>query len=229
MSAHPLNVLIIEDDVETAEHVAEGLRDQGHQVVIAAEGEEGFAQARTGNFAVLIVDRMLPGQDGLDIVVKLRAGGNRVPVLLLSTLAGIDDRVTGLDAGGDDYLVKPFALEELFARVHALARRSREDRITRRVLGPLEIDLIDRKVIWSGAEFDLLPREFELLDYLARHADQVVTKAMLLQHVWGFAFDPRTSVVETHMSRLRARLERSGIGDLIVTVRGGGYVLRTPV
>lgn len=223
-----LRILVIEDDVATAEYVATGLADHGHQVEVASDGTVGFAMASAASFDVLVVDRMLPGRDGLEIVVGLRAAGKDVPVLFLSTLAGIDDRVGGLNAGGDDYLVKPFDFTELLARVHALGRRPREERATRRRAGALELDLMERTATWQGRALDLLPREFELLDYLVRNAGQLVTKGMLLQHVWGFSFDPRTSVVETHLSRLRSRLDREGAIDMITTVRGGGYIFRPP-
>ena len=223
-----MRILVIEDDAATAEYVAGGLAEQGHAVEVAADAAAGLARALEGDFELLIVDRMLPGGDGLGVVTRLRAAGSDVPVLFLSTLAGIDDRVTGLEAGGDDYLVKPFALPELLARVGALGRRRRDGRPTRVVVGALEIDLIERAARWAGRDLGLIPRELELLVYLARHAGRVVTKGMLLEHVWGFHFDPRTSVVETHLSRLRAKLERAGAGDLIETVRGAGYLLRAP-
>lgn len=223
-----LRILVIEDDDATADYVATGLKDHGHQVEVAADGTTGSAMALAASFDVLVVDRMLPGRDGLGIVADLRAAGNDVPVLFLSTLAGLDDRVGGLNAGGDDYLVKPFDFTELLARVHALGRRRREERTTRRRTGALELDLIAHTASWEGRALDLLPREFELLDYLVQNAGQLVTKSMLLQHVWGFSFDPRTSVVETHLSRLRSRLDREGAIELITTVRGGGYIFRPP-
>ena len=221
-----MRILVIEDDDATAEYVATGLEEHGHQVEVAADGAIGSAMASAASFDVLVVDRMLPGRDGLGIVADLRAAGNDVPVLILSTLAGLDDRVGGLNAGGDDYLVKPFDFTELLARVHALGRRRREERATRRRAGALELDLIAHTASWEGRALDLLPREFALLDYLVRNTGQLVTKSMLLQHVWGFSFDPRTSVVETHLSRLRSRLDREGASDMITTVRGGGYLFR---
>jgi len=223
-----MRILVVEDDAATAEFVAGGLAEQGHEVEVAADGAGGLARALEGGYELLIVDRMLPGGDGLGVVARLRAAGSEVPVLFLSTLAGIDDRVTGLEAGGDDYLVKPFALPELLARVGALGRRARDARPTRLAAGALEIDLIDRTARWDGRDLGLIPRELELLVYLARHAGQPVTKGMLLEHVWGFTFDPRTSVVETHLSRLRAKLERAGAADLVRTVRGVGYLLQAP-
>lgn len=223
-----MRILVIEDDAATAEFVAAGLEGQGHVVEVARDGDAGLARAEAGGHDLLVVDRMLPGRDGLGLVAELRARGGDVPVLFLSTLAGIDDRVTGLDAGGDDYLTKPFALVELLARVNALGRRVREDRPTRLRVGPLEIDLLARAAAWSGCDIELQPRELELLVYLARNAGQLVTKGMLLEHVWGFDFDPRTSVVETHLSRLRGKLERAGAFDLVQTVRGAGYVLCPP-
>src|SRR5690242_17517772 len=216
-------VLVIEDDDATAEFISQGLREDGHVVEIAREGDTGFAHALGTNYDVLVVDRMLPHHDGLSIVSTLRARGIDTPVLFLSTLAGIDDRVTGLDAGGDDYLVKPFALAELQARVNALGRRTRED--TRLRVGVLEIDLLAHTATWNRRDLDLNPREYALLAYFARHADQLVTKSMLLEQVWGFRFDPKTSIVETHLSRLRAKLEQVRAGNLIQTIRGGGYRL----
>jgi two-component system, OmpR family, response regulator len=218
-----MRVLVIEDDEETAKFIAQGLGDDGHVVEIANNGDTGLAQAIGSNYDVLVVDRMLPHQDGLSIVSTMRDRGIGTPVLFLSTLAGIDDRVTGLDAGGDDYLVKPFALAELQARVNALSRRTRED--TRLAVGVLEVDLLAHTATWNRRDLDLNPREYSLLAYFARHADQLVTKSMLLEQVWGFRFDPKTSIVETHLSRLRAKLEQAGACNLIQTVRGGGYRL----
>jgi two-component system OmpR family response regulator len=220
-----MRVLVIEDDEETAEFIAQGLGDEGHMVAIARDGDCGLSQALSGGHDVLVVDRMVPRRDGLTLVTMLRAENINTPILFLSTLSGIDDRVLGLDAGGDDYLVKPFALAELQARVNALGRRAREDRPTRIRVGALELDLIAHAATWAGRNLDLLPREFALLEYFARHADQLVTKSMLLEHVWGFRFDPKTSLVETHLSRLRIKLEQVRAGNLIQTIRGGGYRL----
>jgi two-component system OmpR family response regulator len=220
-----MRILLIEDDVATAAHVRDGLEEDGHDIEVAGDGDTGLASALAGRHDVLVVDRMLPGRDGLSLVAELRARGIAVPTLFLSTLAGIDDRVSGLEQGGDDYLVKPFALSELVARVNALGRRARDQRATRQHVGDLELDLLARTASWAGRELELNRREFELLSYLARHAGQLVTRKMLLEQVWGFHFDPRTTVVETHLSRLRGKLERAGIENPIVTVRGAGYTL----
>ena len=220
-----MRVLVIEDDEDTAEFIAQGLGDEGHMVEIARDGDFELSQALSGDHDVLVVDRMIPCRDGLTLVTMLRAENINTPILFLSTLSGIDDRVLGLDAGGDDYLVKPFALAELQARVNALGRRAREDRPTRIRVGALELDLIAHAATWDGRNLDLLPREYALLEYFARHADQLVTKSMLLEHVWGFRFDPKTSLVETHLSRLRIKLEQVRAVNLIQTIRGGGYRL----
>jgi len=219
-----MKILVIEDDAATADYVAAGLREHGHEIDRAADGRAALALALSEGYGLLIVDRMLPGLDGLSLVRRLRATGAQVPVLFLSTLAGLDDRVTGLDAGGDDYLVKPFALVELIARVNALGRRPGPS-ATETVLcvADLELDLVKRTVTRSGKAIELQPREFRLLEYLLRHAGDVVTKTMLLENVWDFHFDPRTTVVETHMSRLRAKVDRNFDPALIMTVRGHGY------
>ncbi len=219
-----MKILLLEDDADTAAYVADGLREHGHVVDHVADGRDGLALAGDERYELLIVDRMLPGIDGLAIVQTIRAGGVRTPVLFLSTLGGLDDRVTGLDAGGDDYLVKPFALSELAARVNALGRRpamAAAETVLR--AGDLEMDLLKRTVTRRGRPIDLQPREFRLLEYLLRNAGRVVTRTMLLEHVWDFHFDPRTTVVETHMSRLRAKIDRDFEVELIHTVRGHGY------
>jgi two-component system OmpR family response regulator len=219
-----MKILLIEDDADTAAYVADGLREHGHAVDHVADGREGLSLAADERYELLIVDRMLPGVDGLAIVQAVRAGGVRTPVLFLSTLGGLDDRVTGLDAGGDDYLVKPFAFSELAARVNALGRRpamAAMETVLR--AGDLEMDLLKRTVTRQGRPIDLQPREFRLLEYLLRNAGRAVTRTMLLEHVWDFHFDPRTTVVETHMSRLRAKVDRDFGIELIHTVRGHGY------
>jgi two-component system OmpR family response regulator len=219
-----MKILLIEDDADTAAYVADGLREHGHVVDHVADGREGLSLAADERYELLIVDRMLPGVDGLAIVQTVRAGGVRTPVLFLSTLGGLDDRVTGLDAGGDDYLVKPFAFSELAARVNALGRRPAMAAMeTMLQAGDLEMDLLKRTVTRQGRPIDLQPREFRLLEYLLRNAGRVVTRTMLLEHVWDFHFDPRTTVVETHMSRLRAKVDRDFEIELIHTVRGHGY------
>ena len=220
-----MRILLIEDEPETAAYVAAGLRQAGHDVVLAADGRTGLFRATGEDWNLLIVDRMLPGLDGLALVRTLRAGGIATPVLFLTTMGGVGDRVAGLRAGGDDYLVKPFALDELAARVEALGRRSSQ-------LGPdtvlrsadLEMDLLARTVTRGGRKLDLQQQEFKLLEYLLRHAGQVVTRTMLLENVWGFHFDPRTNVVDSHISRLRGKIG----ADLIHTVRGAGYSVRAP-
>jgi two-component system OmpR family response regulator len=221
-----MRILLIEDDAATAGYIATGLSERGHEVDRAGDGRRGMARAASNPYDLLIVDRMLPGMDGLSVVRRLRAEGNATPVLFLSTLSGLDDRVTGLDAGGDDYLVKPFALVELAARVNALGRRPRQTASeTLLRLADLELDLVRRTVTRGGKTIELQAREFRLLEYLLRHAGDVVTKTMLLENVWDFHFDPRTTVVETHMSRLRAKIDRHFDQALIHTVRGHGYSL----
>jgi two-component system OmpR family response regulator len=219
-----VKILLIEDDADTATYVAEGLGEQGHVVERVADGQLGARQAAEAGYDVLIVDRMLPGLDGLSLVKAIRAAGVRTPVLFLSTLGGLDDRVTGLEVGGDDYLVKPFAFSELAARVSALGRRPPlAAQVTMLKVGDLEMNLLERTVTRQGKPIELQPREFRLLEYLLRHAGQVVTRTMLLESVWDFHFDPRTTVVETHMSRLRAKIDRDFDLELIHTVRGHGY------
>jgi two-component system, OmpR family, response regulator len=223
-----VRILLIEDDAETAGWIADGLTEQGHLVITAADGNDGLHLALTESLDLLIVDRMLPGLDGLSIVKRVRAAGLNVPVMFLTTLDGIDDRVEGLNAGGDDYLVKPFAFAELVARVAALGRRPPPSAAaqTRLTVEDLEIDLLARTVTRAGKPIDLQPREFRLLEYLARHAGQVVTRTMLLENVWDLHFDPRTNVVDSHVSRLRSKIDKDFEPALIHTVRGAGYCLR---
>ncbi|HTN13093.1 MAG TPA: response regulator transcription factor [Acetobacteraceae bacterium] len=224
-----MKILVIEDDAETAAYITGGLHQHGHVTDHAANGRDGLFLASSEAYDVLVVDRMLPGLDGLGIVRTLRATGQSTPVLVLTTLGGIDDRVEGLDAGGDDYLVKPFAFAELLARLNALARRPPLTQVvTALVVADLEMDLLKRTVRRGGTHIDLQPREFQLLEYLMRHADRVVTRTMLLEGVWDFHFDPKTNIVETHISRLRAKLDRGGDPELIHTVRGAGYMMRAP-
>lgn len=222
-----MNILLVEDDDHTAQFVAVALGRAGHHVARSGDGREALMLAMTHNFDVMIVDRMLPNLDGLTVVKMLRAGGIKSPVLFLSTLAGIDDRVCGLNAGGDDYLVKPFALTELLARLSALGRRPiRAEPQTVLRVGDLELDLITRSAVRSGRSIELQTREFELLKFLMRNAGTVVTKSMLLERIWNFRFDPKTSVVETHISRLRNKVDKDFPCELIQTVRGVGYCLR---
>ena len=222
-----MKILLIEDDPETAENVAHALRAQGHEVDACADGLEGAAWARERDHAAMIVDRMLPGLDGLSLVRDLRAEGVDTPILLLTTMSGIDDRVEGLEGGADDYLAKPFAASELLARLGAITRRADMQSHHKTVLrvAELEMDLIRRTVMRGSRPVELQAQEFRLLEYLMRHAGQAVTRAMLLENVWDLHFDPRTNIVETHMSRLRAKLDNGG-GELIHTIRGTGYVLR---
>jgi two-component system OmpR family response regulator len=225
-----MKVLLIEDDPETAAYVARGLRECGHVVDLAATGRDGLFLATDGGHDVLIVDRMLPGLDGIGLVQALRSTGAKAPVLFLTALGGVGDRVRGLEAGGDDYLVKPFAFAELLARINALARRpplSAMPLVLR--AADLELDLLKRSVMRAGRAIELQPREFQLLEYMMRNADRVVTRTMLLEAVWDFHFDPKTNIVETHMSRLRSKLSQHGGAELIHTVRGAGYMLRAPL
>jgi two-component system OmpR family response regulator len=222
-----MRILIIEDDKETASYLAAGLNEEGHSAEHAANGRDGLFLAMTENFDLLIVDRMLPALDGLSLVKTLRGARIDTPVLFLTTMSGIDDRVTGLNAGGDDYLVKPFAFSELLARVKALGRRPRGTSVeTHFQVADLELDMLTRVVKRGGVEIALQPREFRLLEYLMRHAGQVVTRTMLLDNVWNYHFDPKTNVVESHLSRLRTKIDKGFTPELIHTVRGAGYCLR---
>jgi two-component system OmpR family response regulator len=224
-----MKFLLIEDDAETAAYIVRGLREHGHIVDHAATGRDGLFLGGSETYDIMIVDRMLPGMDGLSIVKMLRSTGVKTPILFLTAMGGIDDRVEGLNAGGDDYLVKPFGFSELLARVNALARRpplSSNQTVLR--VADLEMDLLKRTVIRAGVEVDVQPREFMLLEFLMRHAGQVVTRTMLLEGVWDFHFDPKTNIVETHISRLRAKINRGHEIELIQTIRGSGYVIRAP-
>ena len=222
-----MKILVVEDDAETAAYIARGLQEAGHVVDHAPDGQEGLFLATGGGHDVLIVDRMLPKLDGLSLVRALRAAGIRAPAIFLTARAGVGDRVEGLEAGGDDYLAKPFAFTELLARVNALARRPPlQQETTLLQVGELEMDLLKRRVTRAGSRIDLQPREFRLLEYLMRRPGEVVTRTMLLEGVWDFHFDPKTSVVETHISRLRAKVDKGFPRELIHTVRGAGYVIR---
>jgi len=221
-----MRLLIIEDDQAAAQAMARGLGEAGHEVVHAADGAAGLEAARAGAYDVLVVDRMTPAMDGLSMVERLRDGGETTPVLFLSALGEIEDRVAGLKAGGDDYLVKPYALPELLARVEALARRRETGSVqTLLRVGDLEMDLIGRCVRRGGREIDLQPREFQLLEYLMRHAGQSVTRTMLLEKVWEYHFDPQTNVIDVHVSRLRSKLDKGFDRPMLLTVRGAGYRL----
>lgn len=221
-----MKILLIEDDEETAAYILNGLGEAGHLGEHCPDGRDGLVMATTEDYDVLIVDRMLPGLDGLGLVKTLRSAGVTTPVLFLTAISGIDDRVEGLDAGGDDYLVKPFAFSELLARVAALGRRppmAAEETVLK--VADLELNLIQRVVSRGGREIELRPREFHLLEYLLRNAGKVVTRTMLLERVWDFNFDPRTNVVETHISRLRGKIDKPFDEKLIKTVHGVGYII----
>ena len=228
-----MRILLIEDDPETSRFIRKGLAEAGHVLDHAGDGKQGLLLALDAEHDVLVVDRMLPGLDGLSIVRSLRAAGRDTPVLVLSALGEVDDRVEGLRAGGDDYLVKPFALAELSARLEALVRRRDAGTgvaspVTRLIVADLEMDLLARSVKRAGRAIDLKPREFRLLEYLMRHAGQVVTRTMLLEAVWDYHFDPQTNVIDVHVSRLRRKINRDAGVPLIHTVRGAGYVIRAP-
>jgi len=224
-----MRILLVEDDKETSAYLRAGLQEEGFLVTCVFNGREGLFLASTSDFDLLIVDRMLPQLDGLSLVRTLRSGHVETPVLFLTTMSGVDDRVTGLNAGGDDYLVKPFAFSELVARVNALLRRPRglsEQTLYR--VADLELDLISRSVKRAGVEITLQAREYRLLEYLMRHAGEVVTRTMLLEKVWDYHFDPQTNVVESQLSRLRNKIDRGFPHELIHTIRGAGYTLRAP-
>jgi two-component system OmpR family response regulator len=224
-----MRLLVIEDDPETREFIVQGLRESGHNADETADGKEGLLLAGERDYDAIVLDRMLPGLDGLSIVKSLRAEGKRTPILILSALGEVDDRVEGLTRGGDDYLVKPFAFSELLARLQALTRRrDAEGPETRLRVADLEMDLLSRRVKRAGKNIDLQPREFRLLEYLMRHSGQVVTRTMLLEKVWDYHFDPQTNVIDVHVSRLRSKIDKGFDPPLLHTVRGAGYVLRVP-
>ena len=223
-----MRVLVVEDDKDVAGFIVKGLREAGHVVERADNGRDGLLVAMSGEFDAVILDRMLPGGiDGLRVLEMLRGQDNHTPVLFLSAMAHVDDRVRGLKAGGDDYLTKPFAFSELLARVEALARRTRAaGPDTRLQVGDLEMDLLSRTVRRRSQKIDLQPREFMLLEYLMRHAGQVVTRTMLLEGVWDYHFDPQTNVIDVHISRLRQKIDKPFDAPLLHTVRSAGYMLR---
>jgi len=219
-----MKILVVEDDETTGGYIARGLREEGQSVDLVTNGREALIQATSGQYDVLIVDRMLPEIDGMTLVKTLRGAGNQTPVLFLTSLGSVDDRISGLNAGGDDYLVKPFAFGELSARVAALGRRPPMiDQETVLRAGTLEMDMISRKVTRDGKNIDLLPREFAILEHLLRRKGRVQTRTMLLESIWDISFDPMTNVVETHISRLRAKVDKPFDTELIKTVRGAGY------
>jgi two-component system, OmpR family, response regulator len=224
-----VKILVVEDDCENATFIAEGLEALGHRIDWAVAGQEGLDRAINERYDAIVLDRMLPQLDGIGVVKALRSAGIVTPVLFLTNLSGIDDRVEGLEAGGDDYLVKPFAFTELLARLTALARRpllAGEQTIL--AVDDLEMDLLRRVVRRGGETIELLPREFQLLEFLMRSEGRIVTRTMLLEKVWDFHFDPKTNIVETHISRLRAKIDKGREIALIQTLRGAGYLLRAP-
>ena len=222
-----MRILLIEDDSSVAEFIVRGFREGGHTIDHADNGKDGLFLATTEDYDALIVDRMLPKVDGLSIIRTLRASDDHTPALILSALGQVDDRVKGLQAGGDDYLTKPFAFSELEARLDALARRAQGKGATETVLsvGDLEMDLLAREVRRGGQAIALQPRDFQLLEYLMRHAGQVVTRTMLLEHVWDYHFDPQNNVIDVHISRLRSKIDKGHGTPLLQTVRGAGYMI----
>jgi two-component system OmpR family response regulator len=219
-----MKLLVVEDDTTTGAYIARGLREEGHSVDLVGDGRAALMQATSGSYDVMVVDRMLPEVDGMTLVKTLRGAGNRTPVLFLTSLGSVEDRIDGLNAGGDDYLIKPFAFGELSARVSALARRPQtmeQETVLR--AGGLEMNLLTRKVTRAGQDIDLLPREFAILEHLLRRKGRVQTRTMLLESVWDISFDPMTNVVETHISRLRAKVDKPFETELIKTVRDAGY------
>ncbi|MDC9832609.1 winged helix-turn-helix domain-containing protein [Rhizobium binxianense] len=224
-----MRILLIEDDTKTSDYIAKGFSEAGHVCDVVGDGRDGLFQAQREAYDVIVVDRMLPGLDGLAIVRSLRAAKVGTPALFLTSIGGVDDRVEGLEAGGDDYLVKPFAFSELMARVNALGRRPPvQEQKTVLKVADLELDLIRREARRAGQAIELQPREFTLLEVLMRGEGRVITKTMLLERVWDFHFDPKTSVVETHISRLRAKVDKPFQAQLLHTVRNTGYSLHAP-
>jgi two-component system OmpR family response regulator len=222
-----MKILLIEDDREAADYLQKALSEAGHTAHLASDGETGFAIADSNEYDVLVVDRMLPRRDGLSVIAELRSRGNTTPALILSALGEVDDRVTGLRAGGDDYLTKPYAFSELLARVEVLNRRAGAKEVeTIYRSGDLELDRLSHTVRRAGKEITLQPREFRLLEYLMRHAGQVVTRTMLLENVWDYHFDPQTNVIDVHVSRLRSKIEKGFDSPVLHTVRGAGYMLK---
>jgi two-component system, OmpR family, response regulator len=222
-------ILVVEDDPETAEQLVESLATSGYQVDLAVSGSDGLSRGRSADYAVMTIDRMLPGIDGISVIRRLREGGIVTPALIISALGEVDDRVRGLRAGGDDYLVKPFASAELLARVEALARRSAtvvKETVLR--VGDLELDLVSRTVSRGSREIVLLPREFQVLEYLVRNEGQVVPRAMLLQHVWDLHYDPTTNIIDVYVGRVRRKIDDQQAYPLIHTIRGVGFCLRAP-
>lgn len=222
-----MRILLVEDDAEAAAYAAKGLREAGHVVDHALDGEAGLNMATSGGYDAYVIDRMLPKMDGLALLSNRRNDGDETPALFLSALGEVDDRVSGLKVGGDDYLVKPYAFSELLARVEALGRRrsAPAEVMTRFKVADLELDVLNRTVRRASQKIDLQPREFRLLEYLMRHAGQVVTRTMLLENVWEYHFDPQTNVIDVHISRLRAKIDKDFDKPLLKTIRGAGYKL----
>ncbi|WP_421852413.1 winged helix-turn-helix domain-containing protein [Oricola sp.] len=222
-----MKILIIEDDTEAAEYLRKAMGEAGHIADVANDGDDGFAMADTGTYDALVVDRMLPKRDGLSVITELRGKGDMTPALVLSALGEVDDRVTGLRAGGDDYLTKPYAFSELLARLEVLQRRQAGgEQETRYQVGDLVLNRLSHEVARAGDQIVLQPREYRLLEYLMRHSGQVVTRTMLLENVWDYHFDPQTNVIDVHISRLRAKIEKGFDKPLLHTVRGAGYMMR---
>lgn len=224
-----MRILLIEDDMSVADYISKGLKQNGYRVDHCADGQKGLELASSDDYDVMVIDRMLPHVDGLTIIQTIRAADNKTPVLILSALGEVDDRVKGLKAGGDDYLVKPFAFAELLARIEAILRRQESSSSqTKLKVADLEMDLLAHKVTRSGENFNLQPREYKLLEYLMKHAGQVVTRTMLLENVWEYHFDPQTNVIDVHISRLRQKIDKGFDKQLLSTVRGAGYMLHDP-
>jgi two-component system OmpR family response regulator len=224
-----MRFLLIEDDAEISRSITDSLVKDGHSVVACSNGEDGISAATAERFDAMIVDLMLPGRDGFSVIETVRGCGSRLPIIVLTARNSVADRVRGLEIGSDDYLVKPFALAELQARLHALVRRTEmTSTATKLRVGELELDILSREAVRAGVRIQLLPREFQLLEYLLRHAGQVVTREMLLKAVWNYEFDPQTNVIEVHISRLRGKIDRGFPTALIQTVRAIGFTIREP-
>lgn len=221
-----MRILVIEDDKDVSSYIGKGMKEAGHTVDTASNGKDGLFLATTEDYDAMIVDRMLPELDGLTIIKTVRGAGNMTPALILSALGEVDDRVKGLRSGGDDYLVKPFAFAELLARIEILARRqNNKPETTTLTAGDLELNLLSRKVTRGGKEIELQSREFKLLEYMMQNKGQVVTRTMLLEHVWDYHFDPQTNVIDVHISRLRSKIDKGFKTQIIRTVRGAGYII----
>ena len=223
-----MRLLVIEDDMEVQSYISKGMKEAGHVADTADNGKDGLFLATTEEYDALIVDRMLPELDGLTLIKTIRGAGNKTPVIILSALGEVDDRVKGLRSGGDDYLTKPFAFAELLARIEILGRRNnntQQNDNTKLTAGDLELDLLSRKVIRDGKTIDLQSREFQLLEYMLQNKGQVITRTMLLEHVWDYHFDPQTNVIDVHISRLRGKVDKGFEKQIIRTVRGAGYII----